>query len=97
MDARNCTRTISGGFAPRACRVCGPVAWAWLNHCVGWVLRTVSVWQKRRRYRAYLAIMDERDLRDIGLCRLDAEREANRPFWKRPEIDETSRGRVPRT
>jgi len=41
--------------------------------------------------------MGERDLRDIGLCRSDAEREANRPFWKKPEIDETSRGRAPRT
>jgi hypothetical protein len=40
--------------------------------------------------------MGERDLHDIGLCRTDAEREANLPFWKQPAIDETSRGRTPR-
>jgi len=57
----------------------------------------MAAWRQRRRYRAYLATMDDRDLRDIGLCRSDAEREANLPFWREPEIDEASRGRARRT
>lgn len=96
MDTRNCTRTISGGFLPWACRVCGPAAGAWLKGAHGWALEKIATWQQRQRYRAYLATMGERDLHDIGLCRTDAEREANLPFWKQPAIDETSRGRTPR-
>jgi uncharacterized protein YjiS (DUF1127 family) len=61
------------------------------------LLELFGVWRRRQRYRGYLATMDERDLRDIGLCRPDAEREANLPFWRESAIDETSRGRSPRT
>jgi len=32
--------------------------------------------------RRHLAHMDDRLLRDIGLSRLDAKREINKPFWR---------------
>jgi len=38
--------------------------------------------QQRRRERRQLAELDERLLRDIGIERADALREARKPFWR---------------
>ena len=38
-----------------------------------------------RERQALLALSDD-ELRDIGLSRADARREANRPLWDLPEI-----------
>jgi uncharacterized protein YjiS (DUF1127 family) len=38
--------------------------------------------QQRRRERRQLAELDERLLRDIGVERADALREARKPFWR---------------
>jgi uncharacterized protein YjiS (DUF1127 family) len=40
-------------------------------------------WRQRRIGRLELARFDERMLRDIGLTRLDAEYEINKPFWRK--------------
>jgi len=40
-----------------------------------------ATWADRARMRQHLARMDDRLLRDIGLSRLDAKREINKPFW----------------
>ena len=40
-----------------------------------------ATWADRTRMRRHLARMDDRLLRDIGLSRLDAKREINKPFW----------------
>ena len=37
---------------------------------------------ERRRQRRALADLDDRSLRDIGLSRRQAEREAAKPFWR---------------
>jgi uncharacterized protein YjiS (DUF1127 family) len=37
---------------------------------------------ERRRQRRALADLDDRSLRDIGLSRHQAEREAAKPFWR---------------
>ena len=42
------------------------------------VLRT---WLQRSRQRRALAELDDRMLRDIGITRPQAEREAAKPFW----------------
>ena len=39
-------------------------------------------WQRRRRDRAVLAAFDDRMLRDIGVTRVDALFEINKPFWR---------------
>jgi uncharacterized protein YjiS (DUF1127 family) len=50
----------------------------------GWLLRTIDLvlnWQEVARQRRALLALDERLLKDIGITRADAEREASRPFW----------------
>jgi uncharacterized protein YjiS (DUF1127 family) len=44
------------------------------------VLRLLR-WQELARQRRALAAMDDHMLKDIGLSRADARREAERPFW----------------
>jgi uncharacterized protein YjiS (DUF1127 family) len=39
-------------------------------------------WRRRKNGRLELARLDERILRDIGLTRVDAEYEINKPFWR---------------
>jgi uncharacterized protein YjiS (DUF1127 family) len=39
-------------------------------------------WHRRQNGRLDLARFDERMLRDIGLTRIDAEYEINKPFWR---------------
>jgi uncharacterized protein YjiS (DUF1127 family) len=51
-----------------------------------WLLGTLRVWSQRNRQRHTLRLLVERDdylLKDIGLSRDDALREANKPFWQR--------------
>lgn len=43
---------------------------------------TLYTWQQRHRMRHELRHLDERMLRDMGISRYDAVREARRPFWK---------------
>ena len=50
-----------------------PVAAAW---------RLLARWIERTRQRNALAGLDDHQLRDIGITRLDAMRECAKPFWK---------------
>jgi uncharacterized protein YjiS (DUF1127 family) len=45
---------------------------------VDWLLEALE----RRRERRMLLELDERMLRDIGISRADALREAGKPFWQ---------------
>ncbi len=40
------------------------------------------VWQRRLEDRACLQAMNEVRLRDIGLTRVEARRESDKPFWR---------------
>jgi uncharacterized protein YjiS (DUF1127 family) len=42
----------------------------------------IMLWQERGRSRRCLAALDDRMLRDIGIDRATAEREASRTFWR---------------
>ncbi len=42
----------------------------------------VNLWYERHRQRQYLARLDERLLRDIGIERASAELEISKPFWR---------------
>jgi uncharacterized protein YjiS (DUF1127 family) len=44
--------------------------------------RLIALWHRRAQERQELTAMDERELRDIGISRLDARREADKPFWR---------------
>jgi uncharacterized protein YjiS (DUF1127 family) len=39
-------------------------------------------WHELARQRRTLRTLDDRMLKDIGVTRADAEREASRPFWR---------------
>lgn len=40
------------------------------------------LWRQRARERHELARLDQRDLRDIGLSRLEVYDEISKPFWR---------------
>lgn len=46
------------------------------------VIATLVLWLDRGRSRRALAMLDEHQLRDIGVTRVDAERESAKPFWQ---------------
>lgn len=43
---------------------------------------TIVAWERRARERRALAEMPERMLKDLGISRVDARREAEKPFWR---------------
>jgi uncharacterized protein YjiS (DUF1127 family) len=45
-------------------------------------LARFAEWKQRSAGRRELMNLTERDLRDIGITRSEAEAEANKPFWK---------------
>jgi uncharacterized protein YjiS (DUF1127 family) len=45
-------------------------------------LRRVAAWIERSRQRKALATLDDQMLRDIGITRVDAARESDKPFWR---------------
>lgn len=45
-------------------------------------LRRVAAWIERSRQRQALATLDDQMLRDIGITRVDAARECDKPFWR---------------
>ena len=50
-----------------------PVAASWM---------LFATWIERARQRNALAKLDDRQLRDIGITRIDAARECEKPFWR---------------
>ncbi|MFZ0609753.1 MAG: DUF1127 domain-containing protein [Xanthobacteraceae bacterium] len=45
------------------------------------IVRRIAEWQHRSRSRQELQGLPDATLRDIGITRCDAEREAHKPFW----------------
>ena len=43
----------------------------------------LRLWCERSRERHQLALLTDRDLHDLDLTRIDAQREARKPFWRR--------------
>lgn len=48
-------------------------------------LANVSCWLTVARQRRHLMKLDDRLLKDVGISRADAEREAARKFWDLPD------------
>lgn len=58
------------------------------------VNRKLKSWRELSRQRRELGALSDHLLKDIGLSRVDAEREAGRPFWdNRLDFDRTLRSR----
>jgi uncharacterized protein YjiS (DUF1127 family) len=47
------------------------------------VVALLIEWGRRERERDVLAALTARELRDIGITRVDAAREFEKPFWRR--------------
>ena len=45
-------------------------------------MRLIARWIERLRQREALAGLDDRMLRDIGITRVEAARECEKPFWR---------------
>ena len=84
-------RYLLGAF--RMSTLSAVTARIWLNRTAAkrWrslylpLLHTLRVWNARNRQREALRLLAESDyrLRDIGLTRYEARREAAKPFWQR--------------
>ena len=46
------------------------------------MLTVVRMWRERSRVRYQLAVMSDRELHDIGICRAEIAIEAAKPFWR---------------
>jgi uncharacterized protein YjiS (DUF1127 family) len=44
--------------------------------------RTARLWRSRLRERRAFPLLDERDLRDLGVTRWELEQELRKPFWR---------------
>lgn len=72
MNTRNCTHTII------------PTKTTTPLYCPDWIKRVVSLlkeWSARSRQRRDLEALNDEALLDIGLTRLDVQREISKPFW----------------
>lgn len=53
-----------------------------LAHFATTAIQTLARWQHRREQRRHLVSLDDRMLQDIGVSRVEAELEADKPFWR---------------
>jgi len=53
-----------------------------LRRLLGSFLVLLGEWSRRSRQRRELAAMSDCSLRNIGVTRYDAYREARKPFWR---------------
>jgi uncharacterized protein YjiS (DUF1127 family) len=49
---------------------------------IGEFLTVIGMWRARARSRRHLLRLNEHQLRDIGIDRAEAAREASKPFWR---------------
>jgi uncharacterized protein YjiS (DUF1127 family) len=59
-----------------------PRAWRALHAALRPAADTISTWRERAKMRNQLLMLDDRLLRDIGITRLEARSEAEKPFWR---------------
>jgi uncharacterized protein YjiS (DUF1127 family) len=59
-----------------------PALWPAIRPWAAAALDRLLGWHELARQRRALLALDDRMLKDIGITRADAEREASRPFWR---------------
>jgi uncharacterized protein YjiS (DUF1127 family) len=47
------------------------------------IIARVRLWRTRSRARRQLAVMDARELQDVGTCWSDIADEIAKPFWRK--------------
>jgi uncharacterized protein YjiS (DUF1127 family) len=47
------------------------------------IIARVRLWRTRSRARRQLAVMDARELQDVGTCWSDIADEVAKPFWRK--------------
>jgi len=52
------------------------------RHMLSSLVRTIEIWLIRRHGRQELNSLDDEQLKDVGISREDALREASKPFWR---------------
>jgi uncharacterized protein YjiS (DUF1127 family) len=57
-------------------------SWRALHAGLGHATDMIATWRERARMRRHLLMLDDRLLRDIGVNRLQARSEAEKPFWR---------------
>jgi uncharacterized protein YjiS (DUF1127 family) len=72
---------IAGARRNEAIRI-GPADVGWPPMGVATLVNAAGVWLGRWRQRRALSLLDDRMLDDIGVSRIDAERETQKPFWR---------------
>ncbi|MGE0724486.1 MAG: DUF1127 domain-containing protein [Alphaproteobacteria bacterium] len=73
------TPTLSPARLPLVSRTTGSVRPA---STISRAVIALLDWNDRQRARRMLLELDDRALRDVGLTRSDAVREADKPFWR---------------
>jgi uncharacterized protein YjiS (DUF1127 family) len=69
------SETLSNACAGESPRSTHPVIEA--------IIARVRLWQTRSRTRRQLAVMNARELQDIGTCWSDIADEIAKPFWRK--------------
>jgi uncharacterized protein YjiS (DUF1127 family) len=59
-----------------------PRAWRTLTAASLHAVDAILTWRERARTRRQLLMLDDRLLKDMGITRLDAQSEAEKPFWR---------------
>jgi uncharacterized protein YjiS (DUF1127 family) len=75
---------IMRGWRPRAIESAKP-SWLWgrFSTIVAGLSGRIRQWEELAHSREFLLRLDDHGLRDIGLTRMDAQRELNKPFWRK--------------
>jgi uncharacterized protein YjiS (DUF1127 family) len=68
----NLTDTQPARPSPVAART-----WRWTS-----IIRAIGVWHSRFRERQALAMLDSRELRELGVSQWEVEQELAKPFWR---------------
>ena len=69
-------------FAGSDCRPARMAAPRGIVRLLKAAINRLAEWRERAEQRKHLAGMNERMLKDVGISRADAAREANKPFWR---------------
>jgi len=63
-------------------QACPEPAHGFLHRILDSGLRLARLWRMQRADLRTVELLDERDLRDIGVSRWELRREVSRPFWR---------------